>query len=130
MNEPNVPEDDEPTQEIDMGAVFADEELINDLVCGLVPPDERMASVLDAWRREVNTDDLGDPSVDLWREALDEAQRRRREDPNSITTVVIEAVAGLLLLIKAFGHLVQLAVDTVIRLIAQLPWKDPRPWGE
>lgn len=129
MSEPER-DDSDDTQEIDMGAVFADDELINDLICGLVPPDERMASVLDAWRRGIHADDLGDPSVDMWREALDEARRRREAEPNSVITVLIEAIAGLLLLIKAFGHLVQLAVDTLVRLIARLPWKDPRPWGE
>jgi len=129
VTDDRTPDDGEPTEEIDMSKVFADEELINDLVLGLVPPDDRMARVLDTWKKtlHIGEDELGDPSVDMWKEAMQRAIERAQKQPDWVL-VLTELLAGLILLFKALGLAVKLVAEAVIRLLAQLPWKEPRPW--
>jgi len=124
------PEEGDETQEFDMQGVFETDRLIQDLISGLEPPDDRIAAVLGHWRNEVlgGPDELGDPAVDIWHEALHRAVERA-QNPSAMKIVLIEFIAGVILIAKALGNLVRILLAAALRLLANLPWKDPRPWG-
>jgi len=102
--------------------VQRDHEMVEDIRAGL-PSDDALAGILAEWRREVALG-LNDPSVEMWRDALD----------NDPSLVYVYAASGFPFerqptVRGALRDLVTAAVlYPLVRLIAAIPLPRPRPW--
>lgn len=120
------PDDDAADADPDSLDVTIDEDLIEDLRSGAMPPtDDQIANILAAWRRGVDTPGtyeliLGesDPAVEDWRIAMHQAAHRAGDR---------KAAEGVRCTCPWYQRAARAVFFPIVRLLARFPWK-ARSW--